>query len=122
MANATPALQAAQTSTDKIPILGTSVTDYGTALGIDDWTGKTGKNISGTSDLAPLDQQAAMLKEIFPDAEKVGILYCSAEPNSKYQSKIITGYLTDMGYACKDYTFSDSTICRRGHTLRPSVT
>jgi putative ABC transport system substrate-binding protein len=108
MANATPALQAAQTSTDKIPILGTSVTDYGTALGIDDWTGKTGKNISGTSDLAPLDQQAAMLKEIFPDAKNVGILYCSAEPNSKYQSKVITGYLTDMGYACKDYTFSDS--------------
>lgn len=108
LANATPALQAAQTSTDKIPILGTSITDYGTALGIDGWTGKTGKNISGTSDLAPLDQQAAMLKEIFPDAEKVGILYCSAEPNSKYQSRVITGCLTDMGYACKDYTFSDS--------------
>ncbi len=108
MANATPALQAAQTSTDKIPILGTSVTDYGTALGIDDWSGKTGKNISGTSDLAPLDQQAAILKEIFPDAKNVGILYCSAEPNSKYQSKVITGYLTEMGYTCKDYTFSDS--------------
>lgn len=108
MANATPALQAAQAATSKIPILGTSVTDYGTALGIDNWSGKTGKNISGTSDLAPLDQQAAILKEIFPKAKKVGILYCSAEPNSKYQSKIITGYLTKMGYTCKDYTFSDS--------------
>ncbi len=108
MANATPALQAAQTATNKIPVLGTSVTDYGTALGIENWTGATGTNVSGTSDLAPLDQQAAMLKEIFPDAKNVGILYCSGEANSKYQSKVITGYLTEMGYACKDYTFSDS--------------
>ncbi len=108
MANATPALQAAQTATNKIPVLGTSVTDYGTALGISNWTGKTGTNISGTSDLAPLDQQAAVLKELFPNAKRVGILYCSAEPNSKYQSKVISKYLTDMGYTCKDYTFSDS--------------
>lgn len=108
MANATPSLQAAQTATNKIPVLGTSVTDYGTALGIDNWTGTTGTNVSGTSDLAPLDQQAAMLKEIFPDAKNVGILYCSAEPNSKYQSTVISQYLTDMGYTCTDYTFSDS--------------
>ena len=108
MANATPALQAVQTATSTIPVLGTSVTDYGTALGIDDWAGTTGTNVSGTSDLAPLDQQAAMLKELFPDAKNVGILYCSAEPNSKYQSSVITKLLTDMGYTCKDYTFSDS--------------
>lgn len=108
MANATPALQAAQAATSTIPVLGTSVTDYGTALGIENWTGTTGKNISGTSDLAPLDQQAAILKEIFPDAKNVGILYCSSEPNSKYQSTVITQYLTELGYTCKDYTFSDS--------------
>lgn len=108
LANATPALQAAQTATNKIPILGTSVTDYGTALGIKDWAGKTGKNISGTSDLPPLDEQAAVLNELFPDAKRVGILYCSSEPNSKYQSQVITKHLTDMGYTCKDYTFSDS--------------
>lgn len=108
MANATSSLQAAQTATNKIPILGTSVTDYGTALGMDNWSGTTGTNVSGTSDLAPLDQQAVILKEIFPDAKNVGILYCSAEPNSKYQSTVIAGYLTDMGYTCKDYTFSDS--------------
>lgn len=108
MANATPALQAALASSNEIPILGTSVTDYGTALGIDDWSGTSGTNISGTSDLAPLEQQAAMIQEIFPDAENVGILYCSSEPNSKYQSEVITGYLTDMGYSCKEFTFADS--------------
>ena len=108
MANATPALQAAQAGTADIPILGTSVTDYATALDMSDWTGTTGINISGTSDLAPLDQQAAMLQELFPDAKEVGLLYCSAEANSVYQIDVITGYLTEMGYNCTPYAFTDS--------------
>ena len=108
MANATPALQAAQAGTEDIPILGTSVTDYATALDMEDWTGVTGVNISGTSDLAPLAEQAAMLKELYPDAKEVGLLYCSAEANSVYQVEVITGYLKEMGYNCTNYAFSDS--------------
>ncbi|MEA5136174.1 MAG: ABC transporter substrate-binding protein [Candidatus Fimivivens sp.] len=108
LGNATPALQAAVSSTNTIPVLGTSITDYATALDIDNWTGVTGYNVSGTSDLAPLDKQAAMIKELFPDAKNVGILYCSAEPNSKYQAETIKKYLTEMGYTMTDYTFADS--------------
>ena len=108
LANATAPLQAAAAATNEIPILGTSITDYATALSIDDWTGVTGTNLSGTSDLAPLDQQADMLHELFPDAKNVGILYCSAEPNSAYQSQTIQGYLKDYGYECTEYTFADS--------------
>ena len=108
MANATPALQAAVAATGDIPILGTSVTDYATALDIDDWKGSTGMNVSGTSDLAPLDEQAAMLHTLFPEAKTVGLLYCSAEPNSKYQVDVIKGYLTEMGYECIEFTFADS--------------
>ena len=108
MANATPALQSAVAATGDIPILGTSVTDYATALDMDDWSGATGINVSGTSDLAPLDRQAAMLRELFPDAVKVGLLYCSAEPNSKYQADVIRGYLAEMGLECAEYTFADS--------------
>lgn len=108
MANATAALQAAVTATNTIPVLGTSITDYATALDIDDWTGTVGGNISGTSDLAPLDQQAAMLNEIFPDAETVGILFCSGEPNSLYQADTITAYLEGYGYTVRTYTFADS--------------
>ena len=108
MANATAALQAAQAATSDIPVLGTSVTDYGTALGISDWTGKTGTNISGTTDLAPLDGQADMLKELFPDAKNVGLLYCSAEPNSQYQVDTVKAALEDLGYTCEYYAFSDS--------------
>lgn len=108
LANATPALQAAAAATNEIPILGTAVTDYATALDIDEWTGATGTNISGTSDLAPLDEQAAMLNELFPDAETVGILYCSAEPNSEYQAAVITKALEELGYIVTSYTFADS--------------
>ena len=108
MANATPALQAAYTATPSIPVLGTSVTDYGTALDIKDWTGHSGSNVSGTCALAPLDKQAEMLHELFPDAVNVGLLYCSAEANSKYQIDTINPYLTDYGYTTKEYTFSDS--------------
>jgi len=108
MANATPALQAAMNATIDIPILGTSITDYGTALGMDNWTGVTGMNVSGTSDLAPLDGQAAMIQEMFPDAKTVALLYCSAEPNSQYQVDVIKGFLTEMGYECNEYSFTDS--------------
>ena len=108
LANATASLQAAQAGTTDIPILGTAVTDYGTALGIDNWTGTTGTNISGTADLAPLDQQAAMLNELFPDAKTVGLLYCSAEPNSKYQIDTIKPMLEEKGYTCEEFAFADS--------------
>ena len=110
MANATPALQSAMAATADIPILGTSVTDYATALEMDDWTGTTGINVSGTSDLAPLEQQADMLEELFPVADNanVGILYCTAEANSKYQADVITKSLEAKGYNVTEYTFSDS--------------
>ena len=108
MANATPALQAAVAATSDIPVLGTSVTEYGVALGIKDFNGTVGTNVSGTSDLAPLDQQAAMLQEWFPDAKNVGLLYCSAEANSQYQIDVVKAALEDMGYTCTVYAFSDS--------------
>jgi putative ABC transport system substrate-binding protein len=108
MANATPALQAAAAATEDIPILGTSVTEYGVALELENFTGTVGGNISGTSDLAPLDQQAAMLVEWFPDAKKVGLLYCSAEANSIYQVETVKADLEGKGLTCTLYPFSDT--------------
>ena len=108
LANATTALQCAAAATSTIPILGTSVTDYATALDISDWTGSTGMNISGTCDLAPIDEQEAMLKELLPDAKTVGILYCSAEPNSAYQAKKFEEALEKDGIKYKEYTAADS--------------
>ncbi len=108
MANATPALLAAANATTEIPILGTSVTDYGDAMGIKDFDGVVGGNVSGTSDQPPLEEQAAMVTELCPDAKTVAILYCSAEPNSVFQAKAVRGYLEDAGLTVIEKTFSDS--------------
>jgi len=117
MANATPALQAAQAATNTIPVLGTSVTEYGVALGLTDFDGTVGGNISGTSDLAPLDQQADMIVEWMPDAKKVGLLYCSAEANSQYQVDEVQKYLEENGITATQYAFSDSndlsSVCQK---------
>ena len=108
MANATPALQAAVAATGDIPILATSITEYGVALDIENFSGVTGINVSGTSDLAPLSEQAAMVKELFPDAKKVGLLYCSAEANSIYQVKVVGEELAKLGYETEEFAFTDS--------------
>ena len=108
MANATPAVQAAANSTLTIPVLGTSVTEYGVALNIKKFSGTVGSNISGTSDLAPLDGQADMVTELFPNAKTVGLLYCSAEANSKYQIDTIKGFLSQKGLTTKIITFAES--------------
>jgi len=108
MANATPALQAAAAATDKIPILGTSVTEYGVALEIKDFNGTVGGNICGTSDLAPLDKQSAMITEWCPEAKTVGLLYCSKEANSQYQVDVVKAELEKKGLKATLYPFTDS--------------
>lgn len=108
MANATPALQAAAAATGDIPILGTSVTEYGVALEIKDFNGTVGGNISGTSDLAPLDKQAAMITEWFPEAKTVGLLYCSKEANSQYQVDVVKAELEAEGLTVTVHPFTDS--------------
>ena len=108
MANATDPLVAAASATEDIPIVGTSITDYATALQIDNWKGTTGINVTGTADLAPLKEQVAMIKELCPDKKTVGIIYCSNEANSKYQADIVKSELEALGYTCNVYTFVDT--------------
>ena len=108
MANATPALQAAVAATEDIPILGTSVTEYGVALGLDNFDKVVGGNVSGTSDLAPLEDQAQMIIDLIPDAKSVGIIYCSSEANSVYQVKVVSEYLEGKGISVEAKSFVDS--------------
>ena len=109
LANATPSLQAAAAATTTIPVLGTSVTEYGVALNIENFSGLVGSNISGTSDLAPLDEQAQMILDILPDVRTVGILYSSSEANSIYQVKVVKAYLESKGITVNEFAFSDSS-------------
>ena len=110
MANATPALLAAVSATDTIPILGTSVTDYATALAIDDMDASvgTGINVSGTSDGVPAQLYADVLMELIPEAKKVSIVYCSAEPNSEFQADQFIACMDAIGVETTVYTFTDS--------------
>ena len=108
MANATPALTAAAAATSDIPILGTSITAYGVALDLDDFDGTVGGNISGTSDLADLEKQADMITEWFPEAQKVALLFCSAEPNSRYQIEEIAKHLAAKGIETQEFAFTDT--------------
>jgi len=108
MANATPALTAAVSATNTIPVLGTSVTDYGVALDIDNFSGLVGTNVSGTSDQPPLDEQARMILEIFPGVKKVGMLYCSAEANSIFQVAKVEEVLKAAGVETRHFAFTDT--------------
>lgn len=108
MANATTALQSASAATADIPIVATSITDYATALNAEDWQGVSGTNVTGTSDLAPLQQQVEMITELVPDAKQVGLLYCSAEPNSVYQIKEVEKYLDEKNIKYTEYAAADS--------------
>lgn len=108
MANATPALQSAAAATMTTPILGTSVTEYGVALECEVVDGVVPGNISGTSDLAPLDQQVEVLVELLPEAKKIALLYCSAEANSKFQVTEVAKYLEAKGLESKEFPFADS--------------
>lgn len=108
MANATAALQAAASATSDIPVLGTSITAYGVALDIDDFSGTVGGNVSGTSDLADLSKQADMITEWFPETQKVGLLFCSGEPNSRYQIEEVAKNLSAKGIETKEFAFTDT--------------
>jgi len=98
LANATAPLQAAAAGTDTIPVIGTSVTDYATALAIDDWTGTTGRNITGTSDALPVEGQLQLIRALQPDADTIGIVYTTSEANSVYSISVYEELATDYGF------------------------
>ena len=110
MANATAALNSAYQATEVIPVLGTSITEYGVALELENFNGTVGGNVSGTSDLAPLTTQAQMMIDTLSleSGSKIGLVYCSAEPNSVYQVTKVKEYLESKGMVCTEYKFADS--------------
>lgn len=112
MANATPALQAAVASTTDIPVVGTSVTDYGTALANEDMDPAkgTGINVTGASDGVDAQLYVDLTLELVPDVKNVSILYCSAEANSVIQSDQFIAAMekTASDVKCNVYTFADS--------------
>lgn len=107
MANATTALQSAAAATSEIPIVGTSITDYVSA-GVVDSNDVPGRNVTGASDLAPIDQQIDLLIKLCPEAKTVGIIYTSSEANSVFQAEKAEEIMKEKNLDVKVYTVSDS--------------
>ena len=107
LAIATPAAQAVAGVTEEIPVLLTAVTDPAESGLVND-NEKPGVNVSGTSDLTPVKEQIDLLKELLPDAEKVGLLYCSAESNSQLQIAMAEEACKEVGLSCEEYTVPSS--------------
>lgn len=116
MANATSALQAAAAATGEIPVVGVSITDYESAGVLKGSTKAPGGNVTGASDLAPLDLQAKLLVEVVPKAKTVGMVYCSSEPNSVFQADTVEEHFKKLGLEVKRFTVADS------NDIQPVVT
>lgn len=104
---ATPAAQAVAQATDTIPVLVTAVTDPESA-GLVNSNEMPGTNVSGTSDMNPIEEQTTLLLKLVPDAKTIGILYCSSEDNSILQEKLAREALEAKGFEVLDFTVADS--------------
>lgn len=104
---ATPAAQAVAGMTKDIPVVLSAVTDPA-ASGLVASNEAPGGNVTGTSDLTPISEQIKLLKDLFPDASKVGILYCSAESNSSIQAELAREACTELGLEATDFTVSST--------------
>ena len=107
LAIATPAAQAVVGITDEIPVLVTAVTDPAES-GLVASNDAPGGNVSGTSDLTPVKEQIELLTQLIPDAKKVGILYCSAESNSKIQGEMAVEACEAAGLEAEIFTVASS--------------
>lgn len=100
LAIATPAAQAAATAIADRPVLFTAVTDPAAAELVES-NEAPGSNVTGTSDLNPVTDQIALIKEIVPDAETVGVVYSSGEVNSEVQVELAKEAAEEHGLSIK---------------------
>ena len=107
LAIATPAAQAMVGAVEDTPVLITAVTDPAES-GLVNTNEKPGANVTGTSDLTPVKEQIDLLKQLVPEAKTVGVLYCSAESNSKIQADMAKEAIAAAGMESKEYTVSSS--------------
>jgi putative ABC transport system substrate-binding protein len=100
---ATPAAQTMANATKTIPIVGTAITDYKEAKLVKD-NNKPGTNVTGTTDMNPIDRQVELLQTVFPKAKTVGVIYNSSEVNSQLQVSIMKKVAGQKGLTVKEAT------------------
>ena len=107
LAIATPAAQAVAGITTEIPIVGTAITDFA-ASGLVESNDAPGGNVTGSSDLTPIEAQISLLQKVLPDAKTVGVLYCSAESNSAIQLEMTKEACAAAGLEVIEYAVASS--------------
>ncbi|OKX95176.1 sugar ABC transporter substrate-binding protein [Corynebacterium glutamicum] len=103
LAVATPAAQATAQNITDIPVLFTAVTDAVSAELVDS-NEAPGGNVTGTSDIAPIEQQLELLQQLVPDAKSIGIVYASGEVNSQVQVDEVTKAAEPLGLSVNTQT------------------
>lgn len=107
LAIATPAAQAVAGATTEIPIVATAITDFADSGLVAD-NKAPGNNVTGSSDLTPVEAQIKMLHTVLPEAKTVGVLYCTAEANSELQAAMAKEACESLGLTAQNYTASSS--------------
>lgn len=105
LAIATPSALAVKQKTTDIPVLITAVTDPAYSKLVAD-NQAPGGNITGTSDLNPIDKQMDQLLQVLPNAKNVAVLYCSSESNSKLQFDLAKAALEAKNITCTEKTIA----------------
>ena len=107
MANATNAVKAAREATSDIPVVGTSVTDY-VFSGLVASNEAPGANVTGASDMNPVNVQVQLMKTLCPEVKTVGIVINSGEENSAIQAEEAKTAFEAEGFAVKIYSVADT--------------
>ncbi|NLN97998.1 MAG: ABC transporter substrate-binding protein [Eubacteriaceae bacterium] len=103
---ATPAAQTMANATSDIPIVGTAITDYVEAK-LAESNEKPGSNVTGTTDMNPVEEQVDLLLELAPEAKSIGVIYTSSEINSQIQADRVKTYATSKGINVEEVTISN---------------
>lgn len=98
---------ATKTISNPIPVLCTAITDY-ESVGLVESNEKPGYNVSGTSDMNPVDAQIGLIKELFPDTQTVGVLYTSGEMNSVLQAAMAKEAIEALGMQYVEVTVANT--------------
>ncbi|MEI3266480.1 ABC transporter substrate-binding protein [Frisingicoccus sp.] len=107
LAIATPAAQAVAGVTTEIPVVGTAITDFADS-GLVESNEAPGGNVTGSSDLTPIEAQISLLQKVLPEAKTVGVLYCSAESNSEIQLKMTKEACDAAGLQVEEFAVASS--------------
>ena len=102
---ATPAAVSMASASPDIPVVGTAITDYVAAKLVKS-NEAPGGNVTGTSDMNPIEEQVDLMTKVLPEMKTLGLMRSSAEENSRIQADIIKKVCKEKGIEVVEMTVS----------------